>query len=436
MKAKEVDLVIVLILVGLTIYGAREGRFQFNWSDGDFHFGMYEEFTFEETQAIEPPLPDSLRIVNSHGFVEVQGTDEDNISLTFQKRVWRKNRNTAEDVSRKLRAVVNRDGDRIVLSTNRADFRKTNFETGFQVRIPRRMAVDIANSHGDVMISFAGETSVANSHGKVAASDITGGLTVRNDHGAVEAERVEAGCRLETTHDDLTASAIKGDAIISNSHGRVRLAGIDGRIELKAPHSRVEGQKLPGPLSITNSYENISLVEVGPVHIVARHSPVEIEDGRGDVDIQDSYALVKLDEILGRVQVSGNSLEVSGRRIDGEEIRLKTSHENIALSEFSSNTFIEIEHGDSVLTPSSLFRALEVNGRYGDITIYWPAGETNPLEAKSLGGEVEWGLPTRPDVEENNGTSVLKAFLKETSKPAVRLTTSHGKIIIRERATR
>jgi len=436
MKAREVVLVIVLIIVGLAIYGAREARFEFNWGDGDFRFGLYEEFDFEEIQTIAPPLPAAFRIDNSHGFVEIQGTDEDRVTFTFQKRIWRKNKKTAEDVSRKLKAVVAREAGRIVLSTNRADFRKTNFETSFKVRIPRRTAVDIDNSHGDVFVSFAGETSVTNNHGKVVASDISGGLTVKNDHGAVEVERVEAGCRLETTHDALTASGIKGDAAIANSHGRVRLTDITGKIELNTPYCRVDGQKLPGLLSIENSHENISLTQIGPVRIVARHSPVEIEDAQGDVDIQDSYALVKLDEIRGRVVVAGNSLEVSGRHIEGGEIHITSSHENITLSEFSAAAVIEIEHGNTFLTPSSLSFPLEVMGRYGDITLFWPAGEANPLEASTTGGDVDWKLTARPDVETKNGTSILKAFLKETGKPSIRLTTSYGTIRIQERVTR
>jgi len=436
MKAKEVVLIIVLILAGMAVYAAREGRFEFNWSENGFRFGFYEEYEFEETQTIEPPLPAKLKLVNRQGSIDVQGTDEDKLRFTLQKRIWRKTKKKADEVAAKLKAVVERDGDILSLSTNRGVFRKTGFQTNFKVWIPRRMAVELDNTHGDVLVTEAAETSVTNSHGDVSVSDIAGGLFIKNNHGLVEADRVEAGCRLETAHDDLKVSGIKGDAVLSNRHGRVRLRDISGQTEIEAPFCVVEGSHLAGLLKIANSHEKIILDAVGGVQIVSRHSPVEIHEVQGDVAIEDTYAQVELQAIRGRVLVSGKSLEVSARAIAGDEIRIKTTHENVTLEDFSAPTYIQIEHGNTQLAPSSLSHPIEVLGRYGDIVLAWPAGETNPLEASTRGGDVDWGLSARPDVEETNGTSVLKAFLKETGKPAVRLTTSHGHIRIREGSNR
>jgi len=85
MKAKEIIVLILIIGAGIFFYHAQTGKLNIDWQiDGHFLFN-YEEFSYEETQQIEAPLPQFIKINNAHGQVEVQGGQEGKVTIIFQK---------------------------------------------------------------------------------------------------------------------------------------------------------------------------------------------------------------------------------------------------------------------------------------------------------------------------------------------------------------
>ena len=83
MKAKEIILLIFIILVGVLITKVYTGRFDLELGWGDSFLFGYEEFVFEETKDIETPLPLELRIRNSYGSIEIIGSDAEKITISF-----------------------------------------------------------------------------------------------------------------------------------------------------------------------------------------------------------------------------------------------------------------------------------------------------------------------------------------------------------------
>ena len=162
MKAKEIILLILIITVGIIFYHAQTGKIWIDWDwDEGIYFGQ-EEFVYEETEEITPPFPLSLRIINAHGHVEVEGTDQDSISITLEKKIFRRKQKQADDVAEKLNMVVEKNSERIHISTNREDFQKRRFRTNFKVMIPKQMSVYVKNSYGEVNIFQVGETEIRN----------------------------------------------------------------------------------------------------------------------------------------------------------------------------------------------------------------------------------------------------------------------------------
>ena len=85
MKAKEIILLILIVTVGIIFYHAQTGKIWIDWDwDEGIYFGQ-EEFVYEETEEISPPFPLNLRIINAHGHVEVEGANQDGISITLRK---------------------------------------------------------------------------------------------------------------------------------------------------------------------------------------------------------------------------------------------------------------------------------------------------------------------------------------------------------------
>lgn len=430
MKAKEIVLLLFIIAVGVFFYHAKTGKIDFDWDLGDYIGLDFEEFTFDESQVIEPPFPSALRVINAHGNVEIQGTESDKITVTFEKRIWRRNEEEAKKVAENLHAIVEKDGPAVTLTTNRDEFRKRHFETNFRLTIPLNMNIDVTNSHGLVKASHVGTASIQNLHGEVVASEVSGELKIENSHEDIELENIHSACDLKAKHSTISAKLVEGEMTILQSHGLVRLQKVGQKIIIDSTHTEVAGEDLTGPLDIRNSYERISLRRVGQTKIEGHHSTIEADDVDGDLEIRNKYESVRLSNVRGNLKISGKNLAVSGKNVVGEEIYISSSHENVELMDFSGKTTVLNSHGDVILDPFPLTGPVEVRCEYSAITFYWPEGEQYPLEAQTKNGDIHWRLPGEIAVEEKNSLSVAKAYLDLTNKPRIFLATTYSDILI------
>jgi len=396
MKAKEIFLLIFIILVGVFITQVYTGKFELELGWGDSILFGYEKFVFEETEEIESPLPGELRIRNSHGSIEIFGSDEENITISFEKRIWRKDEVEAREVAEQLKMIIDKGEQTLNLSTNRQEFRRKKIETHFVISVPEGMNVTVVNSYGLVRTERVGHTDITNRYGEVYASDIRGTLVVSNRHGS------------------LTMEDITNDVLI------------------RTPYSKIYGWNISGALDIENSYEKIELTDVGPVKIVANQSLIDIDGANGNINISNRYNKVRLKNINGNVFVDGKNLGISGNNVHGDEITLSSTYQDIKFDNFSGKTSISLAHGELHLSPSPLTFPLEVKGSHVDIKFFWPENERYPLEAQAEQGDIQWKLDAEIDYQKDNGLSIVKAFLEKTDKPSVFLSTTYGTIWIEE----
>ena len=433
MRFREILLAIALLLVGVVVYEAETGRWDLRVGWDDEVFGWGKSYSFEESQTITAPLPAALEVTNSHGWVEVRGADQETIQLTFQKKIWRRDEAEAKAVADKLHFKVDRSGDRLSLSTNRDEFTRRNFETGFILTVPRGLAVTVVNSYGPMTVTAVKSADVRNNHGRISASDIAGPCRLEGSYEGIEASNLKAGCQVVGSHAEVKVLAAAGDLSVETSYEAIRFEDIGGKADIIGSHASVDGRRVKGPVTVDTSYETISLADVGSVRVRARHASVEAKNVHGDLDVQTTYEPVRARDVDGSVAVSGNNVQVSASAVKGKEISVTTSYENVELADFSANVRIEIRHGNVSLSPSELKSALEVRGEYANIDLDWPAGETSPFEAESRRGSVHWGLSTHPSFEKSNGTSLVKAFVENAGKPRVSLSTTYGDIRIEEK---
>jgi hypothetical protein len=434
MKAKEIILLILIVTVGIIFYHAQTGKIWIDWDwDEGIFFGQ-EEFVYEETEEIAPPFPLSLRIINAHGHVEVEGSDKDSISILLEKRIYRRKQQEADEVAEKLNMVVANEGDRVRITTNREDFRKRRFRTNFKVVVPENMTVYVKNSYGEVRVMQAGETEIRNPSGRVYAESITGNLTIENSYKEVEVENIRADCRIESRSSSITAIGITGSAHIDHRYGKIHCENIGQSVTVDGSYAEVYGKNVTGLFDIQTSYRKIDLSDVGPVQIRANNSRIEIKGAKDSVDIENRYGKAELFDINGNLKIDGKNVEVYGHSIIGEEILISTSYRKVELVKFQGKTEIKNSNGDVGLEPLSLPHSIEVHGRYSDITFYWQSGWRYPIEARAKGGHIEWkaseGLGQ--SVDEENGYKVIKAFETEIDKPSILLDTTYGSIRIEE----
>jgi len=434
MKAKEIILLIFIIVAGVFFYYAQTGKLDITTDFGDVFFWNLEEFTYEEFQLVEPPIPARLHIINAHGKIEIQGTEEEKITIDFQEKIWRKNEEQAKEVSEKLKMVINKDENLLRISTNRSEFRRKNFKTNFKIFIPQGMEVEVENCYGFVNVSKTGKTKINNRHGEIILSEIGGALNVKNSYEDVEIENVQSNCQVESKHSTILVKNVMGEMKIIHRYGKIHLENVSKNVEIESPHTKIFGHGLRGAVEIQNSYEKITLYDVGKTKIQGHHSKVEVDGANGDLKISNSYGNVKLKNIEGNLHIEGKSLNISGSKIVGEEIYISSSYQDTELTEFSAKTTIFVSHGDIVLKPLIINQPIQVKNEYGAIKFFWPKGEKNPFEARANNGEIKWNLPVEISSWEEDHTSIVKAFLQETDKPSVFLSTSYNNIVIEEKS--
>lgn len=432
MKAKEIILLVLIIAAGVIFYHAYTGKLDFSIDFGDGIYWGLEEFTYEETQEIEPPFPAQLFLVNSYGEIEIQGTEEQKIIIDFQERIWRKNEEQAAEVSEKLKMIIDKNENQIKISTNRDEFRKKKFETDFKISIPKGMDIEVENSYGYVKASKAGNTKIRNRYGEIILSGIEGKVDVKNSYEDVDIDGAQADCQVESNSSTILAKNIKGGMKIIHKYGKIYLENISQRVEIESPSTEIYGYGLKEGVEAQNSYEKITLQDVGPTLINGKNSKIEVDGVEGDLRINDSYGKLKLNNIAGSLYIEGKSVEVSGRKIIGENISISTTYEDIELADFSAKTTVQNYNGNIILETALISHPLEARSEYGTIKFFWPKGKKYPFEARAKGGDINWNLPAEISFTEENGTKIIKAFLEETGKPSIFLSTRYGRIVIEE----
>ncbi len=430
MKVREIVLLVLIIAAGVFFYHARTGKLDFDWED--YVALDWNAYEYEESQVIEPPLPPALKVVNAHGHVEIKGIENDKITFTFRKKIWRRNEEKARQVAERLYPIVTKDDSFLTLSTNRDEFKKRNFETSFIITLPLSMDIDVRNSHGLVKAEGVGKAAIFNRHGKVSAAKVAGELKLENSHEEVDVEAVQSNCWIKSKHSTILARGVTGEMDIDHSHGKIRLKDIAQKITIDAPHTEISGEDLPGPLYIRNSYERISLSCVGLTTIDSRHATVDIDDITDNLEIRDDYGRIKLNRLSGNLWVSGKHLAVHGRAIGAQEIYISSSYEDVELVDFSGKTTVLLSHGKVSLTPLPIMAPMEVRCDYSPITLYWPPGEKYPLEAQTKNGDIFWRLPGNIAIEEQNSLTRARAYAEIADKPRLFLSTTYSDIRIEE----
>jgi hypothetical protein len=434
MRVKEIFLLILIILAGVFFYHAYTGKLDIDWEWGwDNEEGFLswgEEYVFEETTELEPLLPPLLHLSNAYGDIEIVGSDRESISITLTKRIKRISEERARKVADELRMSIDRIDGRIDITVNREDIQRKNFRTDFLLAVPSHMNLEISNAYGHVEIRSAADVTITSRIGSVRAEDITGDLDLKVSYRDAEVIDVKGECLIDASRADLNVRDVAGRVDIKNRYGRVEIANLQQELTLDASQCRIQGWNLKGPLFIETSYKTVSLEKTGPVKIIASNSPIEISGVEGFVDIKNNYGSVELTEVRGDLLVAGKNLKVKGADIVGNLLNITTSYRSVDLERFSGKTTIQADNGHVTLHPDPLTAEIQVLGQYTDIDFFWPNGRY-PIEAQSKGGQVVWSLPQAVAEKKENGLSLIKAFLEETT-PSISLDTQYGKIFIQE----
>jgi formylmethanofuran dehydrogenase subunit D len=431
MKAREFLLLVLIVVAGVFFYQARTGEIRIE-GDWEGPFGGGHMYDFEEPLTLEGPIPARIEVRNAHGDVEVRGADQETVTVTLLKKVRRRTEAEARTVADGLKPVIVRDAGRLEISTNRESFPKKSFTTSFRLVVPSGADVVVVNSYGTVTASGVRRCAIDNPHGQVNAADVAEELSVTNSYEDVAITRVGAACRVSSRHADVLVRQAGSDVRIDHAYGKVEVSDAAAEATIAGEHTEVSLLRVKGAVDVRTTYEDVSLVDIGPATVVGQHADVAADGVGGALKVATTYARVRANGVRGDLDVEGRSVGVVGRSIAAGTIRIATSYEDLDLADFTGRADISVSHADAVLAPGAITSAIDVKNVYGTVRFFWPKGARFPFVGRSKGGEVKWGLAERPDVETTNGESLVKAFAGAAEGPSVTLSTSYGDVVVEE----
>jgi len=177
----------------------------------DLHVGnLSARVTDEWTRTYPLSAGGEIRIENTNGRIDVEGVD----GSTVEVRAERIARGATEQAARDLLPRIGIKEDvspaRVSLSTERISgvLIGVAYEVRYHVRAPRKAAVNVRNTNGEVALTgLTGPVVAQTTNGRVKGDALTGGVEARTTNGSVQMDLSGAGSdpvRLHTTNGAVT----------------------------------------------------------------------------------------------------------------------------------------------------------------------------------------------------------------------------------------
>jgi len=200
-----------------------------------------------------------IRIVNTNGKIEIEGTEGSTVEVKAEKIA----RGATDAAARELlpRIVIKEDikPDRVSLETERMSgiMIGAAFEVRYHVRAPKSAVVNITNTNGQVALAaLTGKVKAQTTNGGVNGRNLTGGVDARSTNGGVTIDMASIGpdsISLRTTNGGVTLTlpdGAKANLTASCTNGGINVSALDNLEISEQSRRRLEGRLNGGGTSI------------------------------------------------------------------------------------------------------------------------------------------------------------------------------------------
>ena len=215
--------------------------------------------TDEWTRSYPLEAGGEVRIVNTNGKIEIEGTDGSTVEVRAEKIA----RGATDAAARELlpRITIKEDikPDRIWLETERMSgiMIGAGFEVRYHVRAPKRAVVNITNTNGQVALSaLDGKVRAQTTNGGVNGRNLSGGVDARSTNGGVTIDMASVGpdsISLRTTNGGVTLTLpdrTKANLTASCTNGGINVSSLENLEISEQSRRRLEGRLNGGGTSI------------------------------------------------------------------------------------------------------------------------------------------------------------------------------------------
>ncbi len=356
-------------------WGNIRDNLQIDDNDFDDIFGGQSYDYSGDLNAEAPAGMTALRILDDHGTVTVNVSDDKKVRVSWRKKVHADSQEKADDINHKTDVTLTPADKVVTLNANIQAAGDRGVSTDIDVFVPRNVNLEVTTRHGDVSITgMNGSLQISNQHGEVDINDQTGSATLNIESSAARIQHV------------------KGDVTIQGHAKEVDIEDIDGAVRLTGEF-----------------YESVRLVRVAKtVDFHSSRTDMQFAhlDGRLDLDSGD----LRADSLLGPMHLSTRSKDIALEGLSGD-LRLE-----------DTNGSVEV----GVYKPGNI----QIDNRKGDVRVTIPPSTAMKVEARTREGEIETDFDEIKVESEHRQSSASGSI--GTNGPKLAVNCERGTIEIRK----
>jgi len=232
----------------------------------DISVGQLAGRATEEWMHTYPLSPGgTLRIGNTNGLVDVEGTDGTKVEIRAEKIARAATDSAARELLPRITIKEDVTPDRVSIETEKWNgmLLGAGFEVRYHVRAPRNAAFDVETTNGGIRLTdLTGKVLARTTNGGVRAKGLSGGVDARSTNGGVVVDMASLGkdpLMLRTTNGGVTLyvpESAKADLTASWTNGGMNVeSGLKVEVSEQSRRrfaGRMNGGGTPVELHTTN----------------------------------------------------------------------------------------------------------------------------------------------------------------------------------------
>jgi DUF4097 and DUF4098 domain-containing protein YvlB len=371
----EIWLVILICLVGMGAWQARDFGIHFRNSGFEEWFGEQYDFPISATA----PAAGMTRVVfeNPHGNITVSGADTPQVSVNGHRLIRSMSRDEAGRANSLAPVEIVPQGDRLLVRTNqdRGPSNQRISDDLVEVTVPRGMAVEVRGRQG----------------GDYDISGVAGDVDLFANRAVVRLSNVGGNARIEIGRTD-----------------SIRAVDVKGKVDIQGQGSDVELENIEGQVTVSGAYN-------GSLSFKKLAKPLQFEGARNtELNVQ---------AIPGEVSMDLSQFSADG--VTGP-MKLSTRSLDVHVHQVTHSLEVETERGDIELQPGAPVPSIEARSGEGRIKLALPPNGAFQLDATAEHGEATNDFGDAIRQQADGHTATLKANVG--NGPMVRLTANRGSV--------
>ena len=285
----------------------------FNFDDSDFS-NIFEGNTFNFDDHLEQDFPAgaSLKVINTHGAVNIHASNDNKIAVVVRKRVGAENQSDADKYNSETKPTITATGTLITLDAKTEGAGDHPVETDLDISVPRKVPVTVSSRRGDVsVVGREGTVDVSTQHSDTSVEDVTGNVKVSQEKGSLRVEQITGDVHVEGRLNEVSVSDVKGGVQLDGEFQEsVKLERIAKTVTFKSSRTDLEFSRIDGSLDLNS--DDLHAEEItGPVRLTTRSKNIRLVNVSGDVRLQNDNGPVELGmRTVGNVQIDNRNGDV------------------------------------------------------------------------------------------------------------------------------